>query len=172
MVLQELISLVFYFATLHRGLFSSEEMVELKKCFDTESFQVDPKAKTLLTNIPLRILMLILMVMRNVQREVFTRGTGKDGGFQMALWWQPGLFVFLSFCQPAIIIANVIVQDITIEEIVQLKIVSILFWTVCSTDCDLVGDDTCGLVTRCRRLVDTLQLLLGGQQVSFCIFLV
>merc|ERR1711974_518242 len=45
-----------------RGLFSAEEMVELKKCFDTESFQ----------------------------REVFTRGTGKDGGFQMAFWWQPG----------------------------------------------------------------------------------
>jgi len=71
-----------------RGLFSAEEMAELKKCFDTESFQ----------------------------KEVFTRGTGKDGGFQMALWWQP-------------------------------------------------GDDTCGLITRCRRLVDTLQLLLGGHQV-------
>ena len=25
------------------------------------------------------------------QKEVFTRGNGKDGGFQMALWWQPGL---------------------------------------------------------------------------------
>jgi len=71
-----------------RGLFSAEEMAELAKCFDTESFQ----------------------------REVFTRGTGKDGGFQMALWWQP-------------------------------------------------GDDTCGLITRCRRMVDTLQILLGGQQV-------
>jgi len=71
-----------------RGLFSSEEMAELQKCFDTKGFQ----------------------------QEVFTRGTGNDGGFQMALWWQP-------------------------------------------------GDDTCGLITRCRRLVDTLRLLLGGDQV-------
>jgi len=71
-----------------RGLFSPEEMAELKKCFDTKGFQ----------------------------QEVFTRGTGNDGGFQMALWWQP-------------------------------------------------GDDTSGLITRCRRLVDTLRLLLGGDQV-------
>lgn len=27
------------------------------------------------------------------------------------------------------------------------------------------GDDTCGLVTRCRRLVDTMRLLLGGDQI-------
>ena len=30
----------------------------------------------------------------------------------------------------------------------------------------LKGDDTCGLITRCRRLVDTLRLLLGGEQVG------
>ena len=84
--------------------------MELKKCFDTESFQVDPKAKTLLTNIPLRILMLILMVMRNVQREVFTRGTGKDGGFQMALWWQPGQHILFSFCFSFVFLDSILRQ--------------------------------------------------------------
>ena len=32
--------------------------------------------------------------------------------------------------------------------------------------CPYKGDDTCGLITRCRRLVDTLRLLLGGEQVG------
>ena len=31
--------------------------------------------------------------------------------------------------------------------------------------CYYTGDDTCGLITRCHRLVDTLQILLGGHQV-------
>lgn len=71
-----------------RGLLTREEMGLLEKCFTTEEFQ----------------------------KEVFSRGTGSDDGFQMALWWKP-------------------------------------------------GDDTCGLISRCRRLADTLRQLLGGNEL-------
>jgi len=71
-----------------RSLFSTEEMKLLGACFSSEQFQ----------------------------SEVFTRGTGKDQGFQMCLWWEP-------------------------------------------------GDDTCGLITRSQRIVDTFRILLGGAEL-------
>ena len=111
---------------------------------------------------------------KNTQKEVFTRGTGKDGGFQMALWWQPG--------------QNTMIQSTadnhhhyTVDDTVAwshfwswteyyIHYNTLLITIITVITIIFSGDDTCGLITRCRRLVDTLQLLLGGHQVFLIVF--